>query len=491
MRRTTSPAGRLALPVLAVVLAAAGIAAMLARGPAGTTRRAVPGPGPAAGRVADPFAWTPRNEASLVARAARGTSHGIYALSPGGVEASAGRTAHWRGLVDAAAKTAGVDPDTLEGLVLLESAGRTDAVTPSGLDGAVGLTQILAQTGRDLLGMHVDVNAAQRLSNRIQKATDRGDSAKVADLVRRRAQADQRFDARSSLQATARYLAQARRRFGREDLAIVSYHMGQGNLESVLRDYTGSSNGSIAALVRDDHLSYGRVYFDSTPVRHAAAWRRLSSLGDDSANYLWKVLAARDVMRLWRTNRPALRREAALQTAADTAAEALHPPASTPRFADPDALKTAWDDRALAALPDRPAITGLHVDPAMGRGTSDPAQHRGLRPAALAVALYVGAQVRALAHGSPLTVTETVRDGTQGGGGEDADAADMHSAGWAFDIARTYSSVTQAQAFQFVLDRLSVLDAIAWQRIGRRIHVTAANERELLGLLRRVGGSTR
>ncbi len=40
--------------------------------------------------------------------------------------------------------------------MFLESAGREDAIA-SDTEGAVGLTQILAETGQNLLGMHVDV----------------------------------------------------------------------------------------------------------------------------------------------------------------------------------------------------------------------------------------------------------------------------------------------------------------------------------------------
>ena len=56
-------------------------------------------------------------------RAAAGNSHLLYALSPGGAVASAERTARWRPLVERAAEQAGVDADTLEALVFLESAG--------------------------------------------------------------------------------------------------------------------------------------------------------------------------------------------------------------------------------------------------------------------------------------------------------------------------------------------------------------------------------
>jgi soluble lytic murein transglycosylase-like protein len=40
-----------------------------------------------------------------------------------------------------------------------------------------------------------------------------------------------------ALEGAVRYLVTAERRFGRDDLAVVSYHMGIGNLEGVLRAY--------------------------------------------------------------------------------------------------------------------------------------------------------------------------------------------------------------------------------------------------------------
>jgi hypothetical protein len=461
--------------VVVLILVAAGVVAMFAARGGSERPPTVPG-----GRLADPYAWTPAHERALIAAAARGTSHLLYTLSPGGAEASAARTARWRGLVNGAARRAGVDPGLLEGLVFLESAGRSDAVTPAGLDGAVGLTQILPETARDLLRMHVDVAAAKRLTGRIQRALARGRTGRAHALERRRAQVDQRFDPRASLAGTARYLSIARARFGRQDLAFVSYHMGIGNLESVLRAYGGG------------HPSYAQVYFDSTPRRHAAAWGKLAAFGDDSANYLWKVMAARDVMGLWRHDRGELRRLAALQTAGDSAEYVLHVPASTPRFADEDALRSAYDDKRLLPLPDRPAATGLRPLPAMAaaarRAGVEPRLFAGLRPEALALALYVGAQTRALSGTGPLDVSATVRDArAHVASGEPAGSAAMHDTGWAFDVRRRYRSRAQAQAFQFVLDRLQVLNVIAWTRESSAIHITVGpGARPLLPLTERV-----
>ena len=474
--RAASPRARAALPAVVLVLVAAGLVAMFAARGGSPKPPTVPG-----GRLPDPYAWTPAREVALVAEAAHGTGHLLFTLSPGGAEASAARTARWHGLVAGAARQAGVEPNLLEGLVFLESAGRADAVTPAGIDGAVGLTQILPETARDLLHMHVDVAASKRLTRRIAGARTR---RRVAALERRRAQADQRFDPRASLAGTSRYLSLARQRFGRQDLAFVSYHMGIGNLESVLRDY-GAGN-----------VSYARVYFDSTPARHAAAWRRLATFGDDSSNYLWKVMAARDVMALWRRDRAGLRRLAALQTAGDSAEHVLRPPATTPRMTDEDALKSAFDDGRLVAFPAGPAHTGLRPMPSLAaaarRAGVDPELFRGLRPEALALALYLGAQVRALSGTAPLDVSAAARDAqAPAAGDESLGSAAMHDTGYAFDVRRRYRSPRQAQAFQFALDRLQVLNVIAWSRVGGSIHVTVgAGARPLLPLLDRIGHGT-
>jgi hypothetical protein len=445
-----------------------------------------PGDGSDGAPVPDPFAYDPDQEDALVRRAAAGTSHVLYTRSPGGATATAERVARWRPQVEDAARAAGVSPDLLEGLVFLESAGREDAQA-GGIENAVGLTQILAETGRNLLGMHVDVDRSERLTRRIDRALRRGRPLEVRELQGKRRAADERFDPVKALAGTARYLTIAKRELGgRADLALVSYHMGIGNLQGVLRAYG------------EGDPSYARVYFDSTPTRHPAVQQRLAAFGDDSSNYLWKLYAARDIMRLYREDRPQLTRLEQLQTAKNSAEEVLHPLETTVLFGTPALLKAAWDDGDIRALPDDPARTGLARDPLMGelagRVDAVPGLYRGLRPEALATALYIGAQTREYAGGDgPLVVTSTVRDEQYQrvlarGNGEATRNFSLHTAGWAFDIARSYQSKRQALAFQFVLDRLQVLDVIAWAREPGAIHITAAGDADgLLPLLERIG----
>jgi hypothetical protein len=484
--------------VLAAVLLAAigilGIAGLGDRTPGGIpTVAPAPGDGDEQG-LPDPFAWDPEREDDFVTRASRGSSHLLYKLAPGGVAESAERVARWRPQIEAAARDAGVNPDTLEGLVFLESAGRDDAVTPNGIEGAVGLTQILAGTATDLLGMKVDTERSARLGGRIDREQARDHEDKVRRLRAERAEVDERFDGAKALEATGRYLELARERFGREDFAFVSYHMGIGNLEGVLRAFSGRSDDEIAGVVANEALGWPEVYFDSTFNRHAAAYTRL--LGDDSSNYYWKVLAGREIMRLYRDDRTELERLIALHGAKGSAEEVLHPPGSVPQFADPGQLRAAWDDDQILAFPDQPQLTGLKRDRSMGElaGRLDqPAGlYRGLRPEALAMALYIGAQVRALSGAGPLTVTSTVRDEAYQrelvqGNREATRNFSLHTTGWAFDVERTYVSRRQALAFQNVLDRLSVLGGITWVREPDAIHITVSSEaKALLPLLDRL-----
>src|SRR5581483_5871320 len=130
-----------------------------------------------------------------------------------------------------------------------------------------------------------------------------------------RAKVDDRFNPSRALAATIRYLKLAQARFGRQDLAVVSYHMGIGNLQNVLGDYDDGKP-----------VPYVQLFFDTAPDRHQAAYRLLSSFGDDSWTYYWRVLAAEQIMRLYRTDPAGLRRLASQQTATDSAAYVLHPP---------------------------------------------------------------------------------------------------------------------------------------------------------------------
>jgi hypothetical protein len=413
----------------------------------------------------DPFAYDPDRDDEFVERATAGHSHVLYAKSPGGVEASARRVERWRPQVEVAAGAADLDADLLEAMVFLESAGNPNARASDDLEGAVGLTQILAGTATSLLGMHVNLAASERLTRRIARL---GPSRR---LVRRRRQVDHRFAPRKALAGAARYLQLARERFGRDDLAVVSYHMGMGNLEDVLAAYG------------DDDAGWARVYFDATPRDHPRTYRLLSGFGDDSATYLWRVYAAREIMRLYREDRDELRRLARLQTAKASAEEVLHPRAQTKVFETPDELGDAYRSGELRPFS---GVRGMLLDPQAGqlarRLDAERRLYHGLRPEAYELLVYLAAGVHDVSGTkASLTVTSTVRDleyqrllirrnlfATR--------EYSLHTTGYAFDVRRDYASRAQAVAFQYMLDRLQSLNLIAWVREPGAIHITASSE---------------
>jgi hypothetical protein len=239
--------------------------------------------------------------------------------------------------------------------------------------------------------------------------------------------------------------------------------MGIGNLETVLRLFTGAGTGEpIAKVVADDDLSYTRVYFGSTPLLHPIAYGKLASFGDDSSNYLWRVLAAREIMQLYRRQPQQLQQLAALHKAGRSAELVLHPP-GTPAYPDLQAVERAIHAGQLVDPPAQPAKLGLAFATPHG-------PLRALRLPALSALLYIGVGTKDIGGGGLLTVTRAVQPGRAG-----RDDDQLHATGYEFDIARRYRDHRQALAFQFMLDRLQTLNLIAWRRDADKIHVVVAD----------------
>jgi Transglycosylase SLT domain len=458
---------RLALvAAVAVVVAAIAVIVAVTRGGA-PPRLPLPGIGRPA-KAGDPFSYVSSRTADFRARAIAGNAHVLFTASPGGAIATAARVTTFRRLIDLATAHSGIDPNMLEAIVFLESAGHPDAIAGNDPAAAAGLTQILAQTGQSLLRMHIDLASSRRLTAQIDRASGNGQAAAAAALKRRRAAIDDRFNPARALAATVRYLRLARRHFGRPDLAIESYHMGIGNLQQVLDDYDGGRA-----------VPYTQLYFDTAPDHHASAYDLLASFGDDSSLYYWRILGAAQIMRLYRTDRPALVRLASLQVASGSAAEVLHPPDRTAAFSDPNALYDAYASHTLVALPANAAQLGLSYDRTIGSEAQQlkvPARlYRGLRPAAVDLLIELAARVRALSSGAePLIVSSAVTAARHqqvlGAGDRTA------TTGYSFTIARRYRDRSQAAAFQAMLDRLQALNLIAWERFPGVIEVTVASD---------------
>jgi hypothetical protein len=405
------------IAVLAALAAAVAVVlVLLLSSGSSKPERLVPGAGGGSGTY-DPLAYDSDKEKELEQRAAAGFSDVVYEKSPAGVVATAKRVARWRPLIERAAKARGVDPDTLEAIVFLESAGRPDAIAGGNVEGAAGLTQILASTATALLGLTVDVARSRSLTSRIASA---GTDKQLRRLERARRRIDQRFDPAHAVDAAARYLAQAKNKFGRDDLAVASYHMGMGNLDNVIARYGGGDP------------SYARLYFDSAPLHHPRAYGLLSSLGDDSSTYLWRVRAAQEIMRLSRNDLQKLDELAALDDEGGGGARRLFPdgvPDANSKTRKPPAWTTPLGLRLTAGA----------------RSNYAP------EPATEAVLAYIGAGTKVISGQAPLVVRS--------------------AHGIRLDFARSYRSHKQALAFQYMLDRLQAWNLIAWGRVGETLAV--------------------
>jgi hypothetical protein len=330
------------------------------------------------------------------------------------------------------------------------------------------------------LHLHVNARRSRALTGRIARAEARGAYRTARQLLRWRARYDVRFVPATSLRATTRYLTTARRLLGRADLAVAAYHVGIGTVQAAVRSYGGESP------------TYAQLYFGSSPDAHPRAWRMLATGGD----YYWKVLAAKRIMRLYRRDRTALAFEQRQQGRKNSAEEVLHPAYRTPRFASPRVIARAWRWHVLRAIPRDARRTHIAIARSFGEEAHKLGRsrrlYRGLRPATLGVLLYIGRQVHEISGArKPLKLTSALRDTRYQRvlmrvNANAARTYSMHTTGYAFDIARSYTSGRQAAAFQFVLDRLVAVNAIAYIREAGAIHVAVASDaRRKLSLLAR------
>src|SRR5687767_6988236 len=141
----------------------------------------------------DPLAYDDSQGDELEERAIFGLSQPLYAKSPGGVFAAARRTESFRSLIENAVNQTEFDADLLEAVVFLESGGRPDVIAGNDPVNASGLTQILAETAENFLGMAVDLDLSRALTAQIAGAVRRGNLGRAERLRERRRVADSRF----------------------------------------------------------------------------------------------------------------------------------------------------------------------------------------------------------------------------------------------------------------------------------------------------------
>ncbi len=105
---------------------------------------------------------------------------------------------------------------------------------------------------------------------------------------------DERYDIRKSTEAAAEYLRDMKERYGRWDLAVLSYHQGESNVNRIVSDYleenkgVSISNGQVRSDVLEDYdVSVSDISDDEEVLsRHMNLEYALTG-----RNYFQKVLA--------------------------------------------------------------------------------------------------------------------------------------------------------------------------------------------------------
>ena len=451
-----------------------------------------PGAPPYAVDLFQPFYYDRAADDEFLSRGSRGQAHVVYALTTDGVEVAAGRTLKYRGEAERAARGTRISPEDLLAMAFLESAGRPDAMADGTPASASGLMQILPETAVALLGMQVDTVRSTRIFRALERnqrravlsdkpKKKRAARRKIKALVRELKRVDERFDPRKALEGAVRYLTIAEGVFGRRDLAITAYHMGIGNLRSVISRYVAprAQARTTRRTVSHYRITWPRLYYDASPVRNPRTWKLISSLGDDTKHYLFKVEASKEILRLAGTDIEALRDANEAQTAKASAEEVLRPESRYAPYEGNEDLREAYARSELVPLPSDPRRLAYRIGKGMGvlskRLKQPRILYQGLRREALACLLYISKEYRRIAGKAwrPLRITSTVRDLPYQReliqvNSQATPEFSLHTTGFAIDIAKPRAE----GPLRFMLERLQALDVISWVEEPGAFHMT-------------------
>ena len=355
---------------------------------AATTGRATRSPG---SPTATPTSSGGRRSASRTSSTRR---------APGGIVASARRTARWRDEIEAAAAAHGVDPDTMEAMVLLESAGRPEVIAGDDPELASGLAQIVA----------VDRHGPARDAGR-PRPEPRDHEADRAD--RGGAREGEEAGAEQEAEGADRGAAEAAEAAGpgagaarapRRGRRAVRSPTGAGRDGRVPRD---RRQPPPADRSRHHELPHGhrqprerawpptgrRRRSTSRPTRSSSSAPRRSPTRRPGSCSPRSATTARPISGAcsppsgsWSstaTTAPSSSGSARLQARKSTQEEVFHPEAETVVFAEPADIQAALDDGKLAA--GAPGLRlRLHDRQADGRAGTGPRRRAGALPRAAA-----------------------------------------------------------------------------------------------------------
>lgn len=309
------------------------------------------------------------------------------------------------------------------------------------------------------------------------------------NLVARRRQTDERYDAAKAVRAQARYLVHLTRRFGSVDWALQAYHGGEAGVsrEMALLASAGMREtlASRGSLRRGG--TYTELYRRMSPTGTPAAFSYIYGRSDDHRYYWWKALMAERALDLYRRDPREFEREWQSLHPGESADAALYDNPAALQFADPGALRAAYHDGTLVFLPRRLLALGVRTANVAVLEPESAALQKGLRPEAMGALARIAEIYRSQGGRDPLTLLAMVQSNEYrqkwqarypspplpAGVPRDPE---FHSTGVAFDLARP-SRDWDRKVLEYSLGRLYDTLRISWRPEtaggSRRYHVVA------------------
>lgn len=364
------------------------------------------------------------------------------------------RLDYYEPIIQKAATQNGISARTIRAIMYLESGGKLDLLSPAG---CAGIGQFAASTAR---GYGLKVSPQWRTLYRSYR------TASIPKIRQNRwnklQKADERFNPRKSIFATAKYLADSADALGGMEEAVAAYHMGGGNVSRVRKLYR---NGN-----KQPKQDWGDIVLDVDPKNHPKTYAYLHNrLKDDSCWYFFKVAAASEASKLWKTNRKSFKSKV---FAYDWAAEHGRRPRLAKEFGWYKNLPNYSRDNVsplVAARILRPIVAGKEFNLSIKEGVTYPY----LTPEAAGAILYVASEVKKMG-GKPLRLTDAFRTETQQQDyirrGLAKTEFTSHRAGMGIDLS--IPTGRTLEALQWSLTLLRARGDLIWYKEGNHYHVT-------------------
>ncbi|MGI8989328.1 MAG: transglycosylase SLT domain-containing protein [Bryobacteraceae bacterium] len=375
-------------------------------------------------------------------------------------------------IFEGAARTSGFPAPLIAAISYLESWGDPRAESPAG---PKGIMQISSATARRMGLQIVDVTRYRIVTERNLIHPKRG---KVFYRVLRRKTPytvrvrDDRLSPERAIPAAARYLSEMESKFGGRDLAVFSYHCGEGCVGEFL------SLANEAAGVKNHPITVPRIFFSCSPAYNKDLYEAFKRHMDRdySPTYWFRVMRAEQLLALYRKDPEAFEKLAADYRNAENPEQRaphrlsvwLKPQDDSYRSGDEIRLDPG---KKLAKAFDNPRLFGFTLRKGNGGiGDWDPANaetYLQASPSALGTLTYIAFETRRLHQALkprgetfvPLVVTALVRPVAYQEKLATRDAA-MHSelpdhgTGQVFDIDYSRLPAGEKECLDFILDDL-------------------------------------